>query len=117
MRRRSPIALLVALALVIVPAVTAPVAAGGGHSERDRILAFWTSERLQSATPREYVKSGGGFVPAARPPSGGGGGSVTGASWTKAGAILKASGKVYFVMGSSAYVCSGSVGTHHPPRG
>jgi hypothetical protein len=117
MRRRSPIALLVALALVIVPAVTAPVAAGGGHSERDRILAFWTKERLQSATPRDYVRTDKGFAPKAkrakppRPP--GGGGSVTGASWTKAGAILKGSGKVYFVMGSSAYVCSGSVATDH----
>ena len=52
-------------------------------------------------------KPAASFVPKARP----GGGSGTGASWTKGGAILKASGKVYFVMGSSAYVCSGSVAT------
>jgi len=119
MRRRSSLALLVALAVVIVPAVATPVAAGGGHAERDRILAFWTKERLQSAIPRDYIRTDDGFVPRAkpvkppRPPGDGGDGGVTGASWTKGGAILKGSGKVYFVMGSSAYVCSGSVATDH----
>ena len=113
MRRRSSLALVAALALVIVPAVAGPAgAAGRGPSERDRILAFWTPARLQSAIPRDFVEAGHRLVPAARP-GGGGDGGVTGASWTKAGAILKASGKVYFVMGSSAYVCSGSVATDH----
>ena len=120
MRRRSSLALIAALALVIVPAIAAPAgAAGGGHAERDRILAFWTKERLHSAIPRDFVRSDRGLAPQARPvkpprpPGGGGSGSVTGASWTKAGAILQRSGKVYFVMGSSAYVCSGSVATDH----
>ena len=114
MRLRVPLALIAAMALVVVPAVAATAgAAGHGQSERERVLAFWTKERLQSAVPRDFVRTGGGFVPAARPPSGGSGGSVTGASWTKQGAILKGSGKVYFVIGSSAYVCSGSVATDH----
>jgi V8-like Glu-specific endopeptidase len=34
---------------------------------------------------------------------------VTGASWNGGGTVLTATGKVYFVMGASAYVCSGSV--------
>jgi V8-like Glu-specific endopeptidase len=109
-RHRSPLALFAALAIIGIPALAAPVgAAGTGASRHDQIVAFWTPSRLRSAIPRDFVRSGKEFVPKAKPGSGGGG--VTGASWTKGGAILKASGKVYFVMGSSAYVCSGSVAT------
>lgn len=110
MRRRSPLALFAALAIIGIPALAAPVgAAGPGASRHDQIVSFWTPSRLRSAIPRDFVRSGKEFVPKGKP--GGGGGGVTGASWTKGGAILKASGKVYFVMGSSAYVCSGSVAT------
>jgi hypothetical protein len=109
-RRRSPLALFAALAIIGIPALAAPVgAAGPGASRHDQIVSFWTPSRLRSAIPRDFVRSGKELVPKAKP--GGGGGGVTGASWTKGGAILKASGKVYFVMGSSAYVCSGSVAT------
>ena len=111
MRRRSPLArlaLLAALAIVAIPALAAPVgAAGPTVSRHDQIVAFWTPGRLRSATPRDFDRSGGKFEPKGKP----GGGAGTGASWTKGGAILKGSGKVYFVMGSSAYVCSGSVAT------
>jgi hypothetical protein len=107
MRRRTPLALLAAVAFM-VPAIAGPVgAAGHGQSERDRILAYWTPARMQAAIPRDFVKTAHGIVPTAKPPPAGGG--VTGASWNGNGAILKASGKVYFVMGNSAYVCSGSV--------
>ena len=107
MRRRSSLALLAALALVVVPAVAGPAgAAGRGQSERDRILAYWTPARFQSAVPRDFIKTGHGFVPKAKP---GSGGAVTGASWTKQGAILKASGKVFFTMDGGNWVCSGSV--------
>ena len=108
MRRRSPLALLAALAIIGIPALAAPAgAAGPSVSRHDQIVAFWTPARLRSAIPRDFVRAGGTFVPKARP----GGTAGTGASWTKGGAILKGSGKVYFVMGSSAYVCSGSVAT------
>jgi hypothetical protein len=111
MRRRSSLALLAALALIVVPAVAAPAgAAGNGLSARERTLAYWTPARMRAAIPRDFVKTAHGLQPAARP---GGGGGVTGASWTNGGAILKASGKVYFKLGSSAYVCSGSVATDH----
>lgn len=108
MRRRSPLALLAALAIIGIPALAAPAgAAGPSASRHDQIVAFWTPARLRSAIPRDFVRAGDNFVPKARP----GGTAGTGASWTKGGAILKGSGKVYFVMGSSAYVCSGSVAT------
>jgi V8-like Glu-specific endopeptidase len=113
-RTRSPLALLAllaALALIAIPAMVAPVgAAGPSMSRHDRIVSFWTPARLRSAIPRDFVRSNGALVPKKKP-GGGGGGGVVGASWTKGGAILKGSGKVYFVMGSSAYVCSGSVAT------
>jgi hypothetical protein len=110
MRRRSSLALLAALAFIVVPAVAAPAGAAGGSSQRDRTLAYWTPARMQSAIPRDFVRSAQGFKPVAKPGSGGG---VTGASWTKGGAILKASGKVYFKLGTQGYVCSGSVATDH----
>ena len=107
MRRRSPLALLAALAIIGIPALAAPAgAAGPSASRHDQIVAFWTPARLRSAIPRDFVRAGATFVPKARP-----GGTGTGASWTKGGAILKASGKVYFVMSPYAYVCSGSVAT------
>jgi hypothetical protein len=112
MRRRSSLALFAALVLVVVPAVAGPAgAAGRGQSERDRILAYWTPARLQSAVPRDVVKTDRGFVPRARP--GPGTGAVTGASWIKGGTILMASGKVYFSMGGGNWVCSGSVVSDH----
>jgi V8-like Glu-specific endopeptidase len=113
MRRRSSLAFLAALALIVVPIVAGPAgAAGRGQSERDRILAYWTPARLQSATPRDFVKTDHGFVPKAKPapPAGG---AITGASWTKGGKVLRATGKVYFKMGTSGYVCSGTVATDH----
>jgi hypothetical protein len=107
-RRRSLLSVVVVLALMAIPAVAAPVgAAGPTASHHDQIVAYWTAARIKAAIPRDFVRSGDKLVPKAKP----GGGGVTGASWNKGGAILKGSGKVYFVMGSSAYVCSGSVAT------
>ena len=34
---------------------------------------------------------------------------VTGASWAKGGAVVKATGKVYFEMGGGAWICTGTV--------
>ena len=97
MRNSTLLALLVAVSLLLIPALAAPAGAAGQRmSEHDRIVAHWTPARMKAATPRDFVRTTTGFVPKAKP---GGGGSR----------ILEASGKVYFEMGSSAYVCSGSV--------
>jgi hypothetical protein len=104
------IALAVVLLIAALP-MAAPVAAKDpAKAEHDRIVAYWTPARLASAIPRDFVKSGGTFVPKARP-GGGGGGAVTGASWTQGGDILARSGKVFFTMSGVRYVCSGSVAT------
>lgn len=107
MQNRSSLALLAAIALLAIPALAGSAgAASPGLSRHERIVAYWTPARLRAAIPRDFVRTTGAFAPRAKPGTGGG---VTGASWTGGGAILKASGKVYFVMGSSAYVCSGAV--------
>ena len=111
MRRRTPAALAALLVALSLLAVAGPAAARGPQSEHDRIVAHWTPERMKAALPRDFVREASGrFVPKAKP-GGGGSGAVLGASWTQGGAILQRSGKVYFQMGGSGWVCSGTVVT------
>ena len=106
-RRRSALAMVAAIALIAIPAVAVPVgAAGTTLSRHDQIVAYWTPARMRAAVPRDFVLDRSSFVPRGKPGAGGG---VTGASWTKGGDVLRQTGKVYFVMGLSGYVCSGSV--------
>ena len=109
--RRTPAALAALLVALSLLAVVGPAAARSPQSEHDRIIAHWTPERMKAAVPRDFVREASGrFVPKAKP-GGGGSGAVLGASWTKDGAILQRSGKVYFQMGGSGWVCSGTVVT------
>lgn len=110
MRRRSPAVIAAILLLTSLAAVVPPVsAADDAQARHEQVVAHWTPERMMAAVPRDFVRdAAGNFVPKAKP-GGGGGGAVTGASWTKDGLILKASGKVYFEMGGSGWICSGSV--------
>ncbi len=100
-------------------------------AEHERIVAYWTPERMKAAKPRDFEKQpDGSFRQVATPkgkPSGGskdkpgrgggGGGTTTdplvpitsGSSWTAGGQVLARTGKVYFTMGGSGYVCSGAV--------
>ena len=97
----------------------------GGNSdaaraEHQRILDFWTPERVAQAVPRDFVfdPGTGRFSPSRGKPSnpgGGGGGDgggstlVAGSSWKKGGEIDGAVGKVLFALGTSYYVCSATV--------
>ena len=105
-------------AVVLFTLGSAPVLAAGARStdaakaEHQRIVNFWTAERMAAAKPRDFVRDANGFKPAAKPPRPGGGGTtVTGASWTKGGAVAQAVGKVYFGMDGGFWQCSGSVAT------
>jgi len=126
-RRMLTLVLSTALMLVMALAAAGPAQAApskakarekAGHA---RVVKYWTPARLANAEPRDFVKTKRGFVPAARggdkgkppkdPGDGGGGGgttTVTGASWTAGGPALKGTGKVFFTMDGSNYVCSGA---------
>jgi len=129
MRPRAPITFAAGLALVMVSIIAMPVAGSSGaaaaaaRAEHDRIVAYWTPERMAAAIPRDLQIAGSPVNPAAKggipgPPGGGGGGgggggddptAVTGDPWTGGGAVDRQTGKVYFVIFPYAYVCSGAV--------
>jgi len=84
----------------------------GRRAEHERVVKFWTKERVAKAVPRHYVldPKTKEVKPAAKPtkpPSTST--TVLGASWTGGGLVAKTTGKVLFAMGSSYYVCSASV--------
>lgn len=115
--------LVAALAMLMTMLGTGAFAASDqsdqARSEHQRIVDFWTPERIAQAVPRDFVLDGANWK--AKPdnpgkPGGGGGGggggsTVTGASWNGGGAVADTTGKVLFALGSSYYVCSGSVAT------
>lgn len=98
---------LILAALLLAFAAT-PAAAAPKKNPRSpqATAAYWTTERMQNARPRERAKPGGG---------GGGGGRTS--DWSRyavalsggayAGENLK-NGKVFFTLGGSNYVCSGT---------
>lgn len=78
----------------------------------ERVVAFWTNERVARAIPRDIVRppTAGPISPMAKGSKGGSGGtSVVGASWTGGGMVTRATGKVLFAIGSDYFVCSASV--------
>lgn len=113
-----------ALALVFV-ALPVLVGAGGNaaRTEHQRIIDFWTPERVAKAVPRDFVfdPESGRFKPAHHNPGHGSGGpggggpgggdpsTITGDSYTAGGEVTGTTGKVLFAMGSSYFVCSASV--------
>ena len=106
--------LALGLSLVATSASASSDRSTHARSEHQRIVDFWTPDRVSKAVPRDFVFS----VPLAKPdnpgkPGGGNGGgsTVTGSSWNSGGAVLQTTGKILFAMGGSYYVCSGSVAT------
>lgn len=78
--------------------------------EHARIVRYWTPERVARATPRELTVDVNAVAAKGKPGGGGGGGgAVTGAAWTGGGAVKSTTGKVLFTLGTTDYVCSGSV--------
>ncbi|MCH7669462.1 MAG: hypothetical protein IIC71_09760, partial [Acidobacteria bacterium] len=137
--------ILVVLSLLIASIGSGSVGASGGNnvrpegqnapearSEHQRIIDFWTVDKVRQAVPRDFVfdRASGRFIPAARggnpgKPGGGGGGgggggddgdtTVTGAPWLGGGAVVESTGKVLFSLGTDDgggdryWVCSASV--------
>lgn len=114
---RRSIAFLGAAALLAASSVVSSVsAAGPNQSRHDRVLAYWTAERIKSAKPidKHLARSKSGprvLEPLAKPaskvptvPS------TTGSQWPNGvGKIYKATGRVLFTMNGGNWICSGSV--------
>ncbi|QGF23289.1 trypsin-like serine peptidase [Raineyella fluvialis] len=83
------------------------------RSEHQRIVDFWTPDRIAQAVPRDFVRdpATGRFSlqPNRAPGSTTTSTGVLGAVWTSGGLVQTTTGKVFFAMGTSYYVCSGSV--------
>lgn len=129
MRSSRPAAVAVTLVFAALPLLATVATAAPGNAraeaaraEREATLRYWTAERMRAAIPRDFVFDPvRGFQPAAKPPGtgkpgggGGGGGSgdttsTAGASWPDdTGEIYGAVGKVFFTLGGTNYVCSGT---------
>ena len=103
MRSRLPAMLIVAGLIAL--SLPAAVGARPAQSDHDRIVAYWTPQRIANAQPRDFQMTASGHLVPMAPP----GGSGTGASWTGNGAIEQRSGRVLFHMGSGDWICSASV--------
>ena len=106
-RSKSAAAAALLTVLALLPLAAAPAAAGdpsaAAKAEHQRIINYWTAERISSAKPRDFVRtSDGKFVPKAKP------GGGTGASWTAGGPVVQRTGKVLFTMDGGNWVCSAS---------
>ena len=108
--------LVAALGLASGAAAAVPAANGGNSDEarveHQRIVDFWTPERVARAVPRDFAfnPDTGSFVPRAKPSKPG---PTTDLEpiWKGEvfGTVGTTTGKVLFQMGSSYYVCSASV--------
>jgi V8-like Glu-specific endopeptidase len=118
-------------AAMVAPANAAPVSGAPANS----VASYWTADRIANARTREFVFNPGstrGTLVSAAPdasarsqtgkpikpsptptptPSPGTVTATTGSSWNGGGLALSATGKVFFQMGSTNYVCSGAVVT------
>ena len=97
------------LVVVLLGALATPAAAAPKRSSKSpaEISAYWTSERMKNAKPRQRAKPGGG--------GGGGGGGAT--DWSTfavplgSGAYVgvdRQNGKVFMTIDGVNYVCSGT---------
>ena len=123
--------LAAALAHAAVAGAAPQGKADKAKAEHERIVAYWTPERMKAAKPRDFerlpdgsfrqVKPAKGGNPNKGKPGGGGSGGgggptcsgdvpvTSGASWECNGDVKLLTGKVLFTMDGVQYVCSGSV--------
>jgi V8-like Glu-specific endopeptidase len=116
---------LATMAAMVYAGSAATPATPTAPSEHQRIIDFWTPERVAQAVPRDFefdpgsqrfilanpTGHGHGGGGGGKPGGGGGstGGDTTGSSWTGGGTVANTTGKVLFEMDGSYWVCSASV--------
>jgi hypothetical protein len=118
MRRihRRSLALVALAALIAVPVLAAPAAAANPRSEHDRIVGYWTKERIANARPRDFVRTPAGELVLRKPVAApGGSGSLDdtrGRQWPDGvGKIYTTVGRVLFTMDRQDWICSGVAAT------
>lgn len=102
-----------ALAVLAAPAGASPerradAAADARQAEHRRIADYWTAERRAAATPREIVLPLGSKPQPMAKPSRSGSGDSGGSTWSGGGDVVLTTGKVFFTLNGTNYVCSGS---------
>ena len=91
------------------------VAADPAAAEAQRLEAYWTGDRIRSATPRDLVldappvDAGAAAAPGDPLSPDRAVAAVDGAPWTGGGAILQRSGQILFTLDGGDYSCTGSV--------
>ncbi len=94
MRRRLAVLASALLVLTALPGAVSAAGSRGNQSDHDRIVAYWTPQRMANAKPRDFTMTTAGvLVPAANP----GGGIVE-----------RQTGRVYFTDKEGAWICSAS---------
>lgn len=104
----SSLFVLVAGGVLLATGATIVSADRTQKSTHDAVVEFWTKERVARAKPRDFVidpVTGRSMSPAKRPVTT----DVVGASWSGGGEVAATTGRVFFSMGESYYLCSGSV--------
>lgn len=114
MRTLLPAMLVALIVAALLPETGRAIPAQAPGHDRDQVVQYWTPDRVARAIPREVSPDRRPtFAPTAgkgaAKPGGSPGTAVTGAHWTKGGAVFNTTGKVLFTMASVDYVCSGSV--------
>lgn len=121
-------ALTAVCGLALAPVATAAPSTSGLNARS--VATYWTAARMAAAIPRDIVGDASGwYMPGAdgrlhrygaagsapivskgKPGGGGGGGgTVANAVYPGQGTVQKAAGRLFFLMGASAYVCSATV--------
>lgn len=93
-----------------IASTSQPSSPSAAARERTRVQAYWTSDRMRRAIPRDARPRRAGSVSPALG-STPGTGIVSGSSWTKGGWVAQRTGKIFFSVGFNNYVCSGAVVT------
>ena len=112
-------ALTAALAPAALASAAAPAKVDPAKAEHERIVAYWTPERMKAAKPRDFVRQKDGSFKLAPTPNAETDATTiqpnTGSAWIKGGSVLARTGKVYFTLGTRGYVCSGAVAKEGGP--
>lgn len=100
------------LAVVVTALLTiAPTSNARGRtpvSPNDRVLKFWTNQRIAAAVPRDFeINPRTGRMELRGKPTNPD--AVLGLSWESGGVVATSTGKVFFSMGTTYYACSASV--------